>query len=85
MYKIMDGNIELVTFTSLDEAMQFAKLVGSFVTIKGPDFEVCGKFGVDSVSNGMTPDGQIYDWNKAGRIGRAKKEQVYGNSSWHQD
>jgi hypothetical protein len=84
MYKII-GKEETFKTLTLDEAMNVAKMMNEFVTIKGPDFEVCGKFGVDSVSEGLTPDGQVYDWNKAGRIGRVKKEQAYGNSSWHQD
>ena len=29
--------------------MAFAKIVGTFVTIRGPTFEVCGRFGVDTV------------------------------------
>jgi hypothetical protein len=56
--------------------MQAAKDVGFFVTIKGPDFEVCGIFGVDSVKDGLCPDGVKYDWNKESRIGRVKKERV---------
>ena len=66
----MDG------FETLDSAMMAAKAVGVFVTIKGPDFEVCGMFGVDSIRNGKCPDGVAYDWNKASRIGRVKKERV---------
>jgi hypothetical protein len=84
MYKII-GKEETFKTLTLGEAMNVAKMMNEFVTIKGPDFEVCGKFGVDSVSEGLTPDGQVYDWNKAGRIGRVKKEQAYGNSGWHQD
>jgi hypothetical protein len=61
---------------SLDDAMAFAKSLGNFVTIKGPDFEVCGRFGVDEVKNGKCPDGVAYDWNKASRIGRVKKERI---------
>jgi len=56
--------------------MAFAKTVGTFVTIKGSDFEVCGLFGVDTVKDGKCPDGIAYDWNKASRIGRVKKERV---------
>ena len=56
--------------------MAFAKTVGMFVTISGPDFEVCGVFGVDSVEDGLCPDGVAYTWNKASRIGRVKKERV---------
>jgi len=58
MYKVIDKeNKELNELVSLTEAMDFAKTVDVFVTIKGPDFEVCGKFGVDSVQNGKCPDG----------------------------
>lgn len=53
--------------------MAFAKIVGTFVTIKGPDFEVCGLFGVDTVRDGLCPDGIAYDWNKASRIGQTKR------------
>jgi len=53
--------------------MAFAKIVGTFVTIKGPTFEVCGRFGVDTVRDGLCPDGVAYDWNKASRIGRTKR------------
>jgi hypothetical protein len=77
MYKLINkAGAELDGFTTLDSAMQAAKAVGFFVTIKGPDFEVCGIFGVDSIRNGKCPDGVAYDWNKASRIGRVKKERV---------
>jgi len=54
-------------------AMEMAKLIDEFVTISGPGFEVCGIFGVDSVENGVCPDGIAYDWNKASRIGAEKR------------
>ena len=77
MYKIISKNdLTLNVYITLTEAMAFAKTVGMFVTIKGPDFEVCGIFGVDSVKDGKCPDGVAYDWNKASRIGRVKKERV---------
>ena len=63
---------------TLDEAMHTAKVMNEFVTITGPNFEVCGMFGVDSVVDGKCPDGVAYDWNKASRIGRVKKEFVEG-------
>ena len=77
MYKVID-NTGFVrgAFDSLHTAMEAAKLVDEFVTIKGADFEVCGIFGVDSVKDGLCPDGVVYDWNKASRIGRVKKERV---------
>jgi hypothetical protein len=74
MYKIISKNgLPLNSCPTLDEAMTFAKTVGMFLTIKGPDFEVCGRFGVDTVKDGMCPDGVAYDWNKASRIGRTKR------------
>jgi hypothetical protein len=77
MYKIISKNgLPLNEFDTLQDAMSFAKIVGMFVTIKGPDFEVCGMFGVDTVANGVCPDGVAYDWNKASRTGRVKKERV---------
>ena len=77
MYKLINkAGAELDGFETLDSAMQAAKAVGFFVTIQGPDFEACGKFGVDTVANGVCPDGVAYDWNKASRIGRVKKERV---------
>jgi hypothetical protein len=70
MYKIEEKE-----FLTLDLAMAHAKALNVFVTIKGNEFEVCGVFGVDSVSDGKCPDGVAYDWNKASRIGRVKKER----------
>jgi hypothetical protein len=75
MYKVI-GKEEIFKVLTLAEAMNVAKSLNEFVTIKGTDFEVVGLFGVDSVSNGKCPDGVTYDWNKASRIGRVKKERV---------
>jgi len=70
MYKVKD-----LEFTTLDEAMQYAKFLNEFVTITDLDsqFEIVGKFGVDSIENGICPDGVVYDWNKASRIGATKR------------
>ena len=76
MYKVICNDKELERFITLNEAMAFAKAVDVFVTIKGPDLEVVGRFGVDSVVDGKCPDGVAYDWNKTSRIGRVKKERV---------
>ena len=76
-YQVISKNLlPLFSCNTLNEAMVFAKTVCMFVTIKGPDFEVCGLFGVDAVKDGKCPDGVAYDWNKASRIGRVKKERV---------
>jgi hypothetical protein len=76
MYSVVFSDIEVERFITLNEAMTFAKTIDAFVTIRGEDFEVVGRFGVDSVQNGVCPDGIAYDWNKASRIGRVKKERV---------
>ena len=76
-YQVISKNLlPLYGCETLDEAMAFAKTVGMFITIKGPDFEVCGIFGVDAVKDGKCPDGVAYDWNKASRIGRVKKDRT---------
>ena len=75
MYKVIDKENE-TEFANLDLAMAFAKTLDSFVTIKGGNFEIVGMFGVDSIKDGLCPDGVKYDWNKASRIGRVKKERV---------
>jgi hypothetical protein len=72
MYKII-GKEEIFKVLTLAEAMNVAKSMNEFVTIKGNDFEVVGRFGVDSVNNGKCPDGVAYDWNKASRIGAVKR------------
>jgi hypothetical protein len=71
MYKIKEQE-----FNTLDQALAYANTVNAFVVIQGPDFEICGRFGVDAVQNGLCPDGVAYDWNKASRIGRVKRERV---------
>jgi hypothetical protein len=71
MYKINE-----LEFLDLASAMDHAKSLNEFVTIKGDGFEVCGMFGVDSVKDGKCPDGVEYDWDKSARIGRVKKERV---------
>lgn len=77
MYKVISKNgLPLNSCDTLDDAMSFAKTVGMFVIISGPEFEVCGVFGVDTVANGLCPDGVKYDWDKASRIGRVKKERI---------
>lgn len=75
MYKLIFDDRE-IEFDSLDMAMAYAKLTNKFVTIKGDGFEIVGMFGVDSIKDGVCPDGVAYDWNKASRIGGMKRERV---------
>ena len=74
MYKVIE-NKSSSEFANLDLALAFAKELNVFVTIQGGEFEIVGLFGVDSVKDGFCPDGVKYDWNKASRIGRVKKER----------
>jgi hypothetical protein len=74
-FKVTGKNVEYEVL-SLDDAMFLAKKMNEFVTIKGPDFEIVGMFGVDSVKDGKCPDGVAYDWNKASRIGAPKRVRV---------
>ena len=75
MYRVI-GKEETFKVLTLAEAMNVAKSMNEFVTIKGSDFAMVGIFGVDSIKDGKCPDGIAYDWNKASRIGRIKKERV---------
>jgi hypothetical protein len=75
MYKVI-GKTMTFNVITLNEAMSTAKAMNEFVTIKSTDFEMVGMFGVDTVKDGLCPDGIAYDWNKASRIGRVKKERV---------
>ena len=74
MYKVIEKQSS-TEFANLDLAMAFAKELNAFVTIQGGEFEIVGLFGVDSIKDGVCPDGIKYDWNKASRIGRVKKER----------
>ena len=71
MFKVKD-----LEFLDLASAMEYAKSLNEFVAIVGDGFEIVGMFGVDSIKDGKCPDGVVYDWNKASRIGRVKKELV---------
>lgn len=61
MYKVK-GSVVTFDVATLSEAMHTAKVMNEFVTITGPDFEVCGMFGVDAVESATLPDGHAYTW-----------------------
>ena len=63
MYKVKGKEEEFKVLT-LAEAMNLAKHMNEFVTITGPEFEIVGRFGVDSIENGVCPDGVDYTWMK---------------------
>ena len=39
-----------------------------------------GKPGVDAVTNGVTPDGHVYEWSKAGRAGKMKRSEMIASN-----
>ena len=45
----------------------------TFVTMASENPQNVGKQGVDAVVDGKTPDGQDYDWSKAGRAGKPRR------------
>lgn len=63
--------------TAIVEALQITKEKRDaghrFVTMASENPQNAGKPGVDAVADGKTPDGQDYDWSKAGRAGRPRK------------
>lgn len=63
MYKVVyeDKEVEVV---DLAAALSFANTVDSVVTIHGGGMEIVGRFGVDSIKDGICPDGIEYDWKK---------------------
>lgn len=60
-------NAETHEFETLDQAMEWAKNLGEFVTIQFNGNEVVGKFGVDSITDGKFSDGEDYLWKKRRR------------------
>jgi hypothetical protein len=64
MYKVTSNDVTLDVFETLTEAMNFAKYLGIYVVIYGPEYEVCGMFGVDGVKDNLLPNGNRYEWMK---------------------
>ena len=63
--------------STLDQAMEKAKILGEFVKIKCADgTEFVGKFGADTVKDGMTPDGYIYEWKKEFSLKKRKNDMT---------
>jgi len=63
-WKGQSGIEKSLSFSTLDAAMTFGKNLDTVVTISNGDFEVVGKFGVDSIEDGKCPDGLDYTWMK---------------------
>jgi hypothetical protein len=63
MFRVI-GKEETFKVLTLAEAMNIAKSMNEFVTIKSSEFEIVGIFGVDSIKDGVCPDGIDYSWRK---------------------
>ena len=63
VWKVNDDQFER-EFDNLGPAMDWAKTIAKFVTISGNGMEIVGKFGVDSIEDGLCPDGVEYNWKK---------------------
>jgi len=60
----VEHNKEEVEFETLTQAMDWAKVLGKFVTIRVNGMELVGVFGADSIKDGKCPDGVDYTWMK---------------------
>lgn len=49
------------------------KLGHTHVTMSNEPSNMVGKMGVTAVENGKTPDGEVYEWSKAGRAGAVRR------------
>lgn len=72
MYKVKwlgySGVEKSLNFPTLDAAMQFSKTLNRFVVITDGVTEIVGKFGVDSIKDGVCPDGVEYTWVKRRKV-----------------
>jgi hypothetical protein len=81
MFKIywtdLSGQVVGQETPDLTLALQIAKnqrdAGSTFVTMVSENPQHVGKQGVDTIVDGKTPDGQAYEWSKAGRAGMPRK------------
>lgn len=68
MYKVKwngpSGVEKQISVPTLDSALAFGRSLGITVTISDGETEMIGKIGVDSVKEGVLPDGTPYSWFK---------------------
>ena len=55
-------------FTTLDQAMAWARELGEHVRIEFNGMEVVGKFGADGILNQKLPNGEAYTWKKRRKL-----------------
>jgi hypothetical protein len=49
--------------------------LAQFITMVSQNANSVGKAGVASIVDGKTPDGEVYEWSKAGRAGKMKRSE----------
>lgn len=64
--------------TDMGEALRMCQTLradpsNAHVTISSELRDMVGPVGVAAVEDGVTPDGQVYEWSKAGRAGASRK------------
>jgi tRNA(Ile)-lysidine synthase TilS/MesJ len=64
----IEHHLQTYEFKTLDEAMEWAKQLDEFVTIKFNDLEIAGKFGVDGITSGKFSNGEPYTWKKRRKL-----------------
>jgi|LauGreDrversion4_2_1035121.scaffolds.fasta_scaffold717693_2 hypothetical protein len=64
IWKDASGVVSERDFDNLGPAMDWAKTLAVFVTIKSKESEIVGKFGADEIKDGVCPDGTAYTWMK---------------------
>lgn len=72
-WTLVDNTAHSADYDELKDALRVCETLRrhgySFVTMVSENPNVVGKPGVDSIKNGICPDGIPYDWNKRSRIG----------------
>lgn len=75
-WTLENGEVMGYEVEGLEEALGMTEMQRKagrrFVTMASEDPNSVGKLGVDSVVDGKTPDGEVYDWSKAGRAGKMR-------------
>ena len=66
-YKDVNDSNCIEEFESLTAAINRSKVLNKFVTISFDGNQLVGKFGVESVEDGLLPNGDSYTWKKRRR------------------
>lgn len=70
-------HFEMSEMSAALEFMEFLRKEGlaQFITMVSQNSNSVGRAGVDSIVDGKTPSGEVYDWSKAGRAGKMKRSE----------